>query len=211
MCLTFTLWISNAGPFWHILATHKKVSQVKQKCPLLLEMRQTMHLWCKNESGTKNINENVSDVRGEIINSDHSTDIHIISLLSQLKTPATALNRIPPGFFLYQKGTRWKGSIIMSQITNICQVPFYSQSGAASPWGSKAQMIICKGIKCCSTHQSVNSWSLFHPQNMNKAFSSSTWDLKPLLWHKGHRNQLSFSWWGPVRQNARSQSQTARS
>lgn len=25
----------------------------------------------------------------------------------------------------------------MSQITNICQVPFYSQSGAASPWGSK--------------------------------------------------------------------------
>lgn len=26
-------------------------------------------------------------------------------------------------------------SIIMSQITNICQVPFYSQSGAASPQG----------------------------------------------------------------------------
>lgn len=46
--------------------------------------------------------------------------------------------------------------------------------------------------------QSVNSGSLFHPQNMNKAFSSSTRDLKPLLWHKGHRNQLSFGGGGPV-------------
>lgn len=73
-------------------------------------MRQTMHFWCKNESGTKNINENVSDVRGEIISSDHSTDIHIISLLSQLKTPATALNRIPPGFFYIKREQDGKGA-----------------------------------------------------------------------------------------------------
>lgn len=131
MCLTFTLWISNAGPFWHILATHKNVSQVKQKCPLLLEMRQTMHLWCKNESGTKNINENVSDVRGEIINSDHSTDIHIISLLSQLKTPATALNRIPPGFFSISIGNKMERE--HNHVTNNKHMP---SSLLFPKWGS---------------------------------------------------------------------------
>lgn len=43
-----------------------------------------------------------------------------------------------------------------------------------------------------STHQSVNSGSLFHPQEVKKACSSSTWDLEPFLWHEGHRNQLSL-------------------
>lgn len=56
-------------------------------------------------------------------------------------------------------------------------------------WGSvttgievaAAQTMICEGTKWHSTHQSVNSGSLFHPQEVNKAFSSSTRDLEPFL------------------------------
>lgn len=64
-------------------------------------------------------------------------------------------------------------------------------------------MMICRQTKWHSTHQSMNSGSLLHPREVNKAFSSSTRDLEPLLWHKGHRNQLSFSGGGPVGKQAR--------
>lgn len=78
-------------------------------------------------------------------------------------------------------------------------------------WGSittgievaKAQTMICKGTKWPSTYQSVNSGSLFCPQEVNKAFGLSTRDLEPFLWHEGHRNQLSFSGGGPVGQSVK--------
>lgn len=75
-------------------------------------------------------------------------------------------------------------------------------------WGSltagteaaAAQAMIGKkgGTKWPSTHQSVNSGSLFHPQEENKAFRSSTGDLEPLLRHEGHGDQLSFGGGGPA-------------
>lgn len=85
-----------------------------------------MHLWCKNESGTKNINENVSDVRGEIINSDHSTDIHIISLLSQLKTEPDS-----SWFFFISKGNKMERE--HNHVTNNKHMP---SSLLFPKWGS---------------------------------------------------------------------------
>lgn len=49
-----------------------------------------------------------------------------------------------------------------------------------------------------STHQSVNSGSLFHPQEVIKAFRWSTGDLEPFLRHEGHGDQLSFGGGGPA-------------
>lgn len=48
------------------------------------------------------------------------------------------------------------------------------------------------------THQSVNSGSRFHPQEVIKAFRWSTGDLEPFLRHEGHGDQLSFGGGGPA-------------
>lgn len=48
------------------------------------------------------------------------------------------------------------------------------------------------------THQSVNSGSLSHPQEVIKAFRWSTGDLEPFLRHEGHGDQLSLGGGGPA-------------
>lgn len=105
-----------------------------------------------------------------------------MSFLSQLQTSDAALNWISQPFLHHcaQDGKEH------NHVTNNKHMP---SSLLFPKWGSittgmevtEAQTMICEGTKWHSTHQSVNSGSLFHPQEVNKAFSSSTRDLEPFL------------------------------
>lgn len=76
----------------------------------------------------------------------------------------------------------WKygvGSVVAALLVISRKINIFTKCPKSDHTILQKEAVLC--VSCIHLDQSVNSGSLFHPRSMNKAFSSSTGDLEPLL------------------------------